>query len=203
MNVTFMKNPPDSAPVQMYSENLAIVDKVKILGVTISSDLKWDLHLSQVKRKASNKLYMLKVLKKFSLSVDDLITIYRCYVRPLLEYAVPVWNAGITESQVLMLERVQKRALRIILGPDYLSYDHALELCNLTSLQERRKMLCVKFAMDMYKSDEFSAWLPLKVKDKVQYSLRNANHFNKIKCRTNRFQISAIPYFVDLLNELM
>ena len=100
-------------------------------------------------------------------------------------------------------QRVQKRALRIILGPDYLSYDQALQLCNLTSLQERRKKLCVKFAMDIYKSDEFSAWLPLQVKDKVQYSLRNANHFNKIKCRTNRHQNSAIPYFVNLLNDFM
>ena len=188
MNVTFMQNPPEGQPLQMCSKDLQIVDKVKILGVTISSNLKWDCHVSNIVRKASNKLYMLKLLKKFNLSVSDLITIYRGYVRPLLEYAVPVWNAAITDSHVNMLERVQKRALRIILGPEYICYDHALGLCNLTNLQVRRKKLCFKFAMNMYESDVFSDWLPMKVADKVQYSLRNANHLTKIRCRTNRYK---------------
>lgn len=203
MNVTFMQNPPDAQPLQVCSKDLQIVDEVKILGVTISSNLKWDRHISNIVRKAGNKLYMLKLLKKFNLSVNDLITIYRGYVRPLLEYAVPAWNAAITESHVNMLERVQKRALRIILGPKYICYDHALELCDLMNLQVRREQLCLKFAMNMYESDVFSDWLPMKVGDKVQYSLRNADQLNKIRCRTNRYKNSAIPYFVELLNECM
>ena len=74
MNVCFMKNPPEFFPLKMCLKDLKQVDNVKILGVTISSDLKWDLHMSQVLRKASNKLYMLKVLKKFKLSTVDLLT---------------------------------------------------------------------------------------------------------------------------------
>ena len=74
MNVCFMKNPPEIVPLKMCLKDLKQVDNVKILGVTISSDLKWDLHMSQVLRKASNKLYMLKVLKKFKLSTVDLLT---------------------------------------------------------------------------------------------------------------------------------
>ena len=143
---------------------------------------------------------MLKVLKKFKLPVCDLLTIYICYVRPLLEYAVPVWNASITVSDVHKLERVQKRALRIILGPDYECYSHALETCNLTTLEIRRQNICFKFANNLYKSEVFNKWLPNKVSEKVQYSLRNANKISQVRCKTNRYKNSAIPYFIDLLN---
>ena len=201
MNVCFMKNPPETVPLKMCLKDLKQVDNVKILGVTISSDLKWDLHMSQVLRKASNKLYMLKVLKKFKLSTVDLLTIYRGYIRPLLEYAVPVWNAGITVCQSDQLERIQKRALRIILGPEYICYENALQQCNITTLKERRTSISLKFAKDLYNSGHFKDWLPIKVREKVQYSLRNSNNFINIRCRTDRYKNSAIPYFVKLLNE--
>jgi hypothetical protein len=200
MNVSFLQNLPHAQPLQMCSRDLQMVDKIKILGVTIASNLKWDCHISNVVHRASNKLYMLKLLRKFKLPVKDLLTIYRCYVRPLLEYAVPVWNAGITDSHVHMLERVQKRALRIILGQDYNCYSHALKLCNLTNLKMRRENICVKFARNMYESEHFRKWLPNKVSEKVQYSLRNANNISQVRCKTKRYKNSAIPYFIDLLN---
>ena len=83
MNVCFMKNSPEIVPLKMCLKDFKQVDNVKIPGVTISSDLKWDLHMSQVLRKASSKLFMLKVLKNFKLSTFDLLTIYRGYIRPL------------------------------------------------------------------------------------------------------------------------
>ena len=104
--------------------------------------------------------------------VNDLITIYyRGYVRPLLEYAVavPVWNAVITDSHANIIlgpvEYVCYRVIlfRIILGPEYVCYDNALQLCNLMNLQMRREKLCLKFAMDMCESDVFSERLPMKV----------------------------------------
>ena len=107
--------------------------------------------------------------------------------RPLLEYAVAVWNAGITVCQSDQLERVQKRALRIILGSDYICYENALKKCNIITLKVRRKDISLKFAKDLYNSECFKDWLPVKIKDKVQYSLRYKN--------------SEIPYFVQLLNE--
>ena len=66
-----------------------------------------------------SKLYM---LKSCNISTTDFLTIYKGYVRSLLKYAVPVWNAGLTAKQFDVLERVQKRTLRIILGAAYSTY---------------------------------------------------------------------------------
>ena len=53
-----------------------------------------------------------------------------------MEYGCPVWHGGLTVKQSSSLESVQKRALRIILGNQFSSYDDALNICNLTSLSE-------------------------------------------------------------------
>ena len=139
-----------------------------------------------------------------NIELMDKKAIYRGYIRPLLEYAVPVWNAGITVCQSDQLERIQKRALRIILGPEYICYDNALQQCNITTLKERRASISLKFAKDLHNSGHFKDWLPIKVREKVQYSLRNSNNFINIRCRTDRYKNSApsaISYFVKLLNE--
>ena len=43
---------------------LESVDAHKVLGVTIQSNLKWDLHISDVVAKASKRLHILRVLKR-------------------------------------------------------------------------------------------------------------------------------------------
>ena len=134
-------------------------------------------------------------------SLPDKPGIYKCYERSLLEYAVPVWNSGLTVKQVEDLERTQKRALRIILGASYTTYEDALKETNLTSLKERRRILSTKFATDLSKSKSFKDWLPKQRCEQVQYNLRNKNKLSQIMCKTNRYKNSAISYFVKLLNE--
>jgi hypothetical protein len=58
---------------------------VKILGIQISKDLKWDVHIGDIIKSAGGRLYMLSTLKRFGLSLKDLMTIYVGFVRPLLD----------------------------------------------------------------------------------------------------------------------
>ena len=52
-------------------------------------------------------------------------------VRSVLELAVPAWHPGLTQSDSLDIERVQRAATNIILGPSYKSYKSALETLQL------------------------------------------------------------------------
>lgn len=71
---------------------------------------------------ANRKLFDLRQLKKFGVRDPELVTIYKGYVRPVLEYSVPVWHISLTANQVKRhesvqkKENVQKRACKIILG---------------------------------------------------------------------------------------
>ena len=47
-------------------------------------------------------------------------------MRPIVEYASPVWHSGQYIQQTKQIERIQKRTCRIILSPAYASYEDAL-----------------------------------------------------------------------------
>ena len=60
------------------------------LGVTISKDLSWNNHISITKNKANNLLGLIK-RSVGTTNVKVFSTLYLSLVRPILEYAAPVW----------------------------------------------------------------------------------------------------------------
>ena len=93
---------------------LESVDAHKVLGVTIQSNLKWDLHINEVVAKASKRLHILRVLKRGGVPPADLLKVYFALIRSVLEYCCPVWHNVLPVKLSDNIKRVQKRALRII-----------------------------------------------------------------------------------------
>ena len=149
--------------------------------------------------KSSRRLYMLNRLKRFGLPVEDLVSVYISYVRPVVEYATPVWHGCLTEKQSMKLESIQKRACRIILGAKYNSYTEALELTGLKTLSNRRLQLCTKFTVDCTKSKRYTDWFPHNNKTHFM-NLRKSRPYQTFKFRTNRYAHSPLPYLCSLLN---
>ena len=117
---------------------LFITKVAKVLGVWLQNHLKWDTQVNHMCKNANKRLFMLRSLKHFGFSKSELITVYRGYIRPLLEYADVIWHSSLTAKQTYQLERVQKRALRIVLGINYVSYADALDVCDVDYLSARR-----------------------------------------------------------------
>ena len=121
------------------------------------------------------------------------------YVRPVLEYASPVWHSGITQKQINQIESIQKRVCRIILGHQYSTYSQALSKLGLEPLSDRRTSLCTKFALRKFKSGKFSEWFQ-KSKSSHSMSLRSGRTLEQHLCSTNRLKNSPIPYLTRLVN---
>ena len=88
-------------------ENYNIITKnFEDLGVTISQDLSWDNHLSITVNKANN---LLGLIKRFvgTTNVNVFSTLYLSLVRPILEYAVPVWCPYLAKD-IRALESTQR-----------------------------------------------------------------------------------------------
>ena len=122
------KNVPQPTVLKINGSPLSFVDHAKILGVWLQHDLAWDKNISEIISKTNRRLYMLKMLKRFGFNKDELTTVYKGYIRPLLEYADVVWNSSLTIKQANSLEQVQRRACRIVLGHKFSSYSKALWL---------------------------------------------------------------------------
>ena len=67
------------------------VETCKTLGVHLSSDLTWNVHIEYIMKKSSKCLYALRSLKKAGVQPSDLVGIYCVLNRSVLEYAAPVW----------------------------------------------------------------------------------------------------------------
>ena len=100
------------APVHL--PNVSIVQQLKILGVYFDASLSWTPHCNYVVKKASQRLYVLRILKSF-VSRDTLISVYNALVRSCIEYASPLL-IGLSAENSRKLERVQKRFHRLLCG---------------------------------------------------------------------------------------
>ena len=199
MQVYFGRREPPPTVYCISDFQLQQVSHVKLLGVILQNDLKWDSHIDDMIGKANRKLFMIRKLKQTGLTQKELVTVYKGYVRPILEYAAPVWHPGITQRQSNQVESVQKRVCRIVLGHQYVHYAHALSRLDLDQLSDRRISLCTNFATRTFKSGRFNDWYQ-KSKSSHSMTLRSSRVLEQQFCSTNRLKNSPIPYFTSLVN---
>ena len=178
-------------------QNLEVISEVKLVGIILSNDLKWQKNTDFITKKAMKKLWILRRLKKMGLSRAFMIDAYIKEVRSTLEQSVPVWNSGLTKAQIISIERVQKTALYIILDRHYISYEVACALSGLEPLAMRREKLCLNFAKKNLKSNDS---LFTRVTKNANTRSKN-NLVMEYKCNTKRFERSSLPYLSKLLNQ--
>ncbi len=135
----------------------------------------------------------MKHLKRGGLTQADLTTYYCCSVRSVLEYVCVVWHPGLNVQQTKDLELVQERALRLIY-PN-VSYETALQLANLPTLEERREELCAKkFKSIRDPQHRLHGLLPDKVPSDYEY--RDRVEYPLPKCNNDRVKHDFITYCI-------
>ena len=85
---------------------------VTLLGVTLSEDLGWGPHLNKVRKKARRALHRLRSAR-WHLTKHAALTVYKTHVRPIMEYACPLWWAA-PAAHLSPLDAVQRQAANLI-----------------------------------------------------------------------------------------
>jgi hypothetical protein len=94
--------------VILNNQQIIKVENFKYLGVTLNCKMSWKNHIHQTINKALIKLYPLYQIKHFA-PRDTLCRLYKCYVRPTLEYANTVFD-NCSARETIALENVQRKA---------------------------------------------------------------------------------------------
>ena len=136
LRISFTKSENPLEPITINNTNIEVVPSAKLLGIMILNDLKWNVRVEMICKKVAARLYFLRQLKRVNVPTNDLLSFYTTCIRPVAEYACPVFHTALPQHLSDQLERLQKRALRIINTND-LSYRQALEVFNIPTLYDR------------------------------------------------------------------
>ncbi|KAK3558694.1 hypothetical protein QTP86_024504, partial [Hemibagrus guttatus] len=114
MIVDFRRNTPALPPLTIMNSTVPTVESFRFLGTTISQDLKWDTHIDSIIKKAQQRLYFLRQLRKFNLPQELLTQFYSVFIESVLCTSITVWFGSATKSDIGRLQRTVRTAERII-----------------------------------------------------------------------------------------
>ena len=91
--------------LKLHNQTLENVQSAKYLGITITDNMDWGQHVSEISSKATKTLGFLRRNWAFAPRSTKEVA-YKTLVRPKLEYAAPIWSSHLK----LQIEKVQRTA---------------------------------------------------------------------------------------------
>ena len=76
--------------VELSDKKLDLVEKTKLLGIMVSSDLPWENNTNFIVERCNKRIWILRRLKKLGARINDLLDIYVKQIRSIAEFAVLV-----------------------------------------------------------------------------------------------------------------
>ena len=195
----FSRNNQFSTAVTMGNEVVETVKETKLLGTVLTDNLRWNKNTDKIVKETNRRMQLLHKVSKFTNNTRDLKQIYMLQIRSKLDQSAVVWHSSLTKKNRDDLERVQKSAVKCILGSKYQSYENGLEEIGLETLEKRRDEMCLKFAKQCLKIDKMKQFFG---KNDSGHSMlkRDSNSFKVVRAHTERFRKSAIPSMIRMLN---
>ena len=123
-------------PYNMKGHPLSYSECEKDVGVHVDHDLKFDEHIC-TKINMANRIMGIAKKTFDRLEPTTFCDIFKGLIRHHLEYAAPVWSPHFAKQKEA-IERVQRRATKVVPGLGHLSYPERLRALNLPTLAYRR-----------------------------------------------------------------
>ncbi|KAI4891554.1 hypothetical protein NFI96_034005 [Prochilodus magdalenae] len=180
MIVDFRRGRHAHLPLHVGGSAVEVVSSYRYLGVHLSNNLTWSNNTSSLVRKAHQRLYFLRRLRRAGLGSSVLTSFYRCVVESILCYSINVWHGSCSAADRKALQRVVKAAQRSV----------GVSLPTTTDIYTSR---CRKRATCIMRD-------PTHPAHSLFVPLPSGRRLRSVKCRTNRLRNSFIPEAVRLLN---
>ena len=177
-------NPKLEYTMRTENENKILIETrdEKDLGVWITNYLKPEKQVFAASQRAMTVLRLVKrAFVRFDIETFSII--YTTYIRPHLEYCIQAW-APYYAKDILLLEKVQRRATKLVWGLKDLSYEERLERLKLFSLEERR-----------LRGDLIQTFKLLTGKENVDYEIsfnRSTNHLRGHSFKLSKSQCNKL-----------
>lgn len=137
---------PENRPILMDTQPVIVTNEVIHLGITLKPSMSFDDYFKKISGMFRQRVNLLCFMSKH-LSPATIMLLYKSYVRPIVEYSIPVWCFRLSSAQLSILDVLQARVCRIYLKSKKQNYhpyetkEHLNAMCDLESLHYRRQML--------------------------------------------------------------
>ena len=176
-------------------KTLQETEQEKDLGVLVRNDLKPSDHVCTITAAANSLLW--RIQRTFTcLDEETLPALYKALVRPRLEFAVQAWSPSL-KKDIAKLEKVQRRATKLIPSIASLPYEERLKKLDMPTLEDRR-----------HRGDMIEVFKILKGIDKVQEGFleldtnpRTRGNTLKLKKLRHRTQKRTMFFSSRVVNE--
>uniref|UniRef100_A0A669CU71 Reverse transcriptase domain-containing protein n=1 Tax=Oreochromis niloticus TaxID=8128 RepID=A0A669CU71_ORENI len=180
--VNFQRGHTCHPPLTIDGAAVERVSSTKFLGVHISEDLSWTTNTASLAKKAQQRLYFLRKLKRASAPPPILTTFYRGTIESILSSCITVWGGSCTDYNRKALQRIVRTAERIVGVP-------------LPSLQDIYTTRLTRKAITIVNDATHPAHCLFSL-------LPSGKRYRSLRSRTTRLTNSFIHQAVRLLNSL-
>ena len=162
LQIGTQRNQPDYS---ISNHTLLMPATVKDLGVWMDPKLKFNHHIYNIVNRARQRASL--IFRGFlSRDTSHLIRAFTTYIRPLVEYASPVWSPSYIHL-INEIESVQRAFTKRLPGLKQLTYSERLSYLKLKSLEHRRLIsdliLCFKIVRGFSSVDILDLFIPSRI----------------------------------------
>ncbi len=167
-------------PLMISWTPLERLSSFKYLGVNISEDLTWTAHIQTQVKKARQRLYHLRQLRKFRVSPAILKTFYSGAIESVLTQCISVWYGNSSNQDCKAMQRVVRLAEHISGSA-------------LPSLQDIYLKRCKSRAAKFIKDSNHPG-------NRLFFLLPSGKRFRSMMAKTERLRRNFFPQAIRLLN---
>ncbi|XP_027131739.1 uncharacterized protein LOC113744876 [Larimichthys crocea] len=176
----YRKYQPSHAPLLINNTAVEVVSSTKFLGVHITDNLTWSMNTASLVKRAQQRMYFLRKMRRAHLPPPILTTFYRSTIESILTNCISVWCGGCRASDWKNVRRVVRTAENII-GT------------SLPSIQDVAQKRCMARAVNISRDSSHPHHGLFSL-------LASGKRFRSIRCRTTRFCNSFVPQAIRQLN---
>ncbi|MCU7801407.1 MAG: reverse transcriptase family protein, partial [gamma proteobacterium symbiont of Lucinoma myriamae] len=182
---------------QISNSKIDCQEVVKLLGIDIDYQLKFDAHISNICRKAAQQLNVLRRIGKF-LSKLNKMTIFYTFILSNFNYCPLAWHFC-SEANTIKLEKIQERALRFVYDDHSSSYEELLQKANIPTLHVRRLRVMALETFKILNNIAPTVLSNLVSLRESKYSFRYSNILQVPQVRTSSFGKNSFKYTAAVL----